>query len=279
MLILVILLIVIPASFIIVTLVDQAQGFFINFRDDVYAGHLRNLPFVKDQAEDVQNWLIEAQLNLKHTIVDGAVNLLGSAMDVAVGLFVMFFFMFYFFKDGRRLYYYFFDNIPLPKKYKEGISSELRVIVQGVLYGQVFTSIIQGILGGIILAIFGIPNAIFWAFLMIIAAFLPYVGTFIIWGPALLWMSTNQTEPYSNISLILFFLLNAGLVGNIDNVLRPYLIGRKSKLHAGLVLLGVLGGLQAFGLAGMIIGPIIFALLLVIARLLFSDDDDITPSA
>lgn len=266
MLALVLFLIIVPTAFITINLINQGTSAWANFRSDEIEQFIETLPLLQNQSEDVQEFLAEAQINLKHTVVDGAQRIIGQLPSFFLGLFIMFFIMFYAFKEGRSWYYYVLHHVPLKNEVKMKIAKEIRTIVQGVLYGQLLTALVQALIGTIILWSFGIPSWLFWGFLMIIAAFIPYVGTLIIWGPAAIFMILAD---YSWVAIIAFVALNATITGNIDNVLRPYLIGREARLHTALALLGVLGGLAAFGISGMVIGPIVMALFFVLLRIIF----------
>ncbi|RME53569.1 AI-2E family transporter [Candidatus Woesearchaeota archaeon] len=267
MLAIILILIIAPTIFIVSNLVNQATNAFINFKDENFERFLQKLPFIDSPEErnDLQEFLIDALLQLKHGVADSFLNTLSSLPDFLLGIFIMFFTMFYFFRDGRALYYATVKHLPFEDEVKKKLVDETKLIIQAVIYGQLFTAIIQGLAGTLVLFLFGIPQAAFWGFLMIIAAFIPYIGTFIIWGPATLFLVINE-EP--TIKIFFFLLINITFVSQIDNIVRPFLIGRKSQLHTSLALIGVLGGLKLFGLVGIVIGPIFLALLVVLTKTL-----------
>ena len=136
------------------------------------------------------------------------------------------------------------------------------VLTQAVLYGQVMTAVIQGALGGIALFIFGVPNWIFWGAIMIIMAFLPVLGTPLIWVPAAVGLILDG-EMARGVGLLIF---GATIVMNIDNFIRPRLVSGRTKVHPVLILIGVLGGLKIFGFIGMLIGPLVLALLMALIK-------------
>jgi len=116
--------------------------------------------------------------------------------------------------------------------------------------------IVQGALGGIAFAVVGIQGAAFWAVVMAVASVIPGVGTALVWVPAVIYLfATGKTV--SAIGMALWFIL---LVGTIDNVLRPILVGRDTEMPDLLVLISTLGGLAMFGAVGLIIGPVIAGL-------------------
>jgi len=138
----------------------------------------------------------------------------------------------------------------------------LRTITQAVLYGQVLTAVIQGGLGGLALLVFGVQNALFWGAIMIITAFLPLLGTPVIWVPAGVGLILDG-EVTRGILLLVF---GATVVMNIDNFLRPKLVSSRTNVHPVLILIGVLGGLRVFGFIGMLIGPLILAILVALIK-------------
>ena len=169
----------------------------------------------------------------------------------------MFFVMAYLFQAGQGI----FDRvkllIPLAPNLKDKLIDEIRNVTSAVVYGQVMTAIVQGLLGGLGFLIFGIPNAIFWGFVMVIISFLPLVGSALVWLPAAVFLFLSG-EKYQGVGLLLYCII---VVANIDNFVKPRLISGKSNIHPVTVLLGVFGGLKLFGFIGLFVGPLILALL------------------
>jgi predicted PurR-regulated permease PerM len=199
---------------------------------------------------------------LKGFLVRTAPNLLGSVSDVTVGLFIMFFVLFYLFRDSEKSYQRLRALIPLAPNLKERLIQEITSVTWAVVYGQVMTGLIQGTLGGIGFLIFRAPNPFLWGFVMIIFSFLPLVGTALVWVPAgILLLLSGAT--FRGIGLLVW---GAVLVTNVDNFVKPRLISGRSNIHPVTVLLGVLGGLKLFGFIGLVVGPLILALFIALAR-------------
>ncbi len=135
-------------------------------------------------------------------------------------------------------------------------------MIHAVIHGQFTTALLQGIIGGIALWVFGIPNPIFLGFLMFLLSFLPIVGSALVWIPSALWLLV-QNHTYAGIGLLAFGFL---ILINIDNFVRPKLIHNNTNLHPVFVFLGVLGGLEAFGFSGILLGPIVLLMLTVLVR-------------
>ncbi|HIH11940.1 TPA: AI-2E family transporter [Candidatus Woesearchaeota archaeon] len=178
---------------------------------------------------------------------------------VAAGVFiaVMGFSTSYFLDHGKNIKETIMRLLPLRAQDKDRIMERLEETMNAVIMGNVSTSFLQGIVGGIIFALAGVPAAAFFGFLMAILAFIPAVGPALIWLPAAVYIAVIGS-PWKGVLMGVACLL---LLGSIDNVLKPKLIGNKLKLSSFAVFLGVLGGLKLFGIFGLILGPVLFALL------------------
>ena len=138
-------------------------------------------------------------------------------------------------------------------------------VTSAVLYGNISTALMQGILGGLGFWIIGMSSPILWGFVMMLFALVPYFGTAIVWLPAalnLIFIGYLQNDNSSTIRGIILVAYGILVISSIDNILKPRLIGAKGKVHPVLVLLGVLGGLSLFGFIGLILGPVMLALLM-----------------
>lgn len=193
-----------------------------------------------------------------------ATSLIGLLAGFFIGIFLMAFTMYYGFKDGEALRGWLYEAIPLKSEYKEGLFREVRSVIDAVFVGHIAVSIIQGILGGIGWWLFGLPNPVFWGFVMTILAILPIVGTPIVWLPAGIIMLALGNN-FAGIGILLWGGL---IVSTIDNVLKPKIIGNRAKIHPGVVLVGVMGGLAFLGFIGFVIGPVLIAVFLVVLRFL-----------
>jgi len=122
-----------------------------------------------------------------------------------------------------------------------------------VLIGHVLVAVIQGVIAGVGLTLVGIPNAVFWTFVMVLLALIPLIGTFAVWAPASAYLAwTGNTTP-----AVALFVYGVFVVGISDEYLRPVLVNRYAKLGPSVIIVGVLGGLTVFGFMGIFVGPII----------------------
>jgi len=152
-------------------------------------------------------------------------------------------------------------------KHERYIMNRLKATTHAVVFGQIIVAAIQGFLGGLGFLIVGLPNPILWGTLMGFMALIPMIGTAVIWVPAGIYMVLQGLNSgqfigwigpeHSVLAGVILLVYGVLIVSSIDNVLRPMIIGERAKLHPALVFLGVLGGLQIFGILGIILGPIV----------------------
>ena len=256
------LIMVLPTVYLVSELVQQVSGAYTSFRAENIQRMGDYLSGLTGNRVDFQGMLNSALEQIRVSIVGIAPDILGSITELVLGLFIMFFVMFYGFREGEGFLKRIKELMPLDVGLKESLFYELRTITQAVLYGQVMTSVIQGALGGLGFLVFGVPNWIFWGAIMMITAFLPVLGTPIIWVPAAVGLILEGDMP-RGVGLLIY---GSTLVMNIDNFIRPRLVSGRSKVHPVLILIGVLGGLKFFGFIGMLIGPLVLALLVAIIK-------------
>lgn len=178
-------------------------------------------------------------------------------------VFIMFFTLFYFLIDGKRLLKYLMMLSPLRNEHDQLLIEKFTSISRATLKGTVVVGVVQGILGGIVFGIAGIPSAAIWGLTMMFFSIIPMVGTAIIWIPAGIIMLL-----LGNIWQGIFILvMGASVISVIDNILRPKLVGRDTEMHPLMVFFATLGGVSFFGLPGFIIGPIIVSLFLALGEI------------
>jgi predicted PurR-regulated permease PerM len=199
---------------------------------------------------------------LRTSILGVAPNILGSIGETLIGLFIMFFVMYYGFREGEGFLTRIKELLPLDPELKESLFFELKTVTQAVLYGQVMTAVIQGGLGGLGLLVFGVSGWLFWGAVMMIMAFIPVLGTPLIWVPAAAGLILNG-ETGRGVGLLIY---GGTIVMNIDNFIRPRLVSGRTQVHPVLILIGVLGGLKIFGFIGMLAGPLVLALLVAFTK-------------
>ena len=198
-------------------------------------------------------------------IISNVTKFISSLPFIFLNLFVMTFVIYYLLIDGHAVVNRLRNIIPLKESHMQHVFDKFHDVTFAVFYGNIFVAIIQGILGGVGFFVLGVESPVLWGFVMILFALIPYFGTAIIWLPAALnllfkgYLENDASYTARGIILIVYGIL---VISSIDNILKPRLIGSKAQVHPVLVLLGVLGGLSLFGFIGLILGPVMLALLM-----------------
>lgn len=202
-------------------------------------------------------------------IMTSTKEMLSSIPKMIIKFFMMLFLLYYLIKDFERFKGRIRKYIPINQTEKSEIIEEIEIVTKAVVYGTILTAIIQGIIAMIGFSIFGVNSPIFWGFILIIAALIPIPGSAIIWGPISIIMITkgiilqNPIIIGKGIGLLIYGIL---LISTIDNIIKPKLIGNKVNMHPALIFLGVLGGINMFGMIGIIFGPIIFGIIITLMK-------------
>lgn len=179
-----------------------------------------------------------------------------------VQLLVMLYSLYYFFKDGEDWLKRLMHLLPFGDKNEEVLYEKFASTGKATLKGTILLGGLQGTLGGILFAIVGIPSAAFWGLIMIVLSIIPAVGAFLVWFPAAIYLLATGSI-WQGIVLI------AGgiVIGLLDNLLRPPLVGRDIQMHPMVILFSTIGGLTLFGVSGVVVGPIIAAFFLAIIQM------------
>lgn len=195
----------------------------------------------------------------RQTAAGSARRALPTLFEFFLGFFVFLFLLFYVLHQGQALVGFVRRAIPLTEERMDRLLGESARAVDAVFKGEILVALVQGLVAGIGWWLFGYPDPVLWGFVATLLSIIPWTGAAIVIVPFGVW-SILQGDVVRGASFIAFGVV---LVGSIDNVLRPILIGRAGEIHPALVLLGVVGGLSAFGLAGLFIGPLVLTLLRV----------------
>ncbi|RQH08868.1 AI-2E family transporter [Paraburkholderia dinghuensis] len=177
-------------------------------------------------------------------------------LQVVVSFFVMLYMFFFLVRDGREISRSVRDAIPLDELHKQHLIRKFTTVIRATVKGNLAVAFVQGALGGIALWVVGIQGAVLWGFVMMLLSLLPAVGAFLVWGPiAIYLLSTGAIA--RGLGLAIFGVL---VIGTIDNILRPVLVGKDTRLPDWVVLISTLGGISLIGVNGFVIGPLVAAL-------------------
>jgi predicted PurR-regulated permease PerM len=216
--------------------------------------------FGLDSIATVQARLSEAAVNGSKFIATNVLNIGMNAFDILVSFFVMLYLLFFLLKDGSALAERIQRAIPLSPQHKQHLFSKFTTVIRATVKGNFLVAAAQGALGGVAFWFLGVQAPLLWAVVMAFLSLLPAVGAALVWGPvALYFLATGAL--WKGLGLTLFGVL---VIGMIDNVLRPILVGKDIKMPDFLVLISTIGGMAIFGLNGFVIGPVVAALFIAL---------------
>lgn len=219
-------------------------------------GTFKNYPIIRDLNFDEINWqgaLQDVAKNLG-SIVTTVINKTSKGtFQIITDLFITLFTMFYFFRDGEKLVKRIKYLSPLDDVYEEGLIHRFVSVSRATIKGTVVIGIVQGALGGITLAICGVQSPILWGVVMVVLSVIPLVGGWLVLYPAAI-IQLALGNVWQGITI---FVVTIIIISNIDNLLRPRLVGRDAGMHDLMIFFSTLGGISVFGIIGFIIGPVI----------------------
>lgn len=182
-----------------------------------------------------------------------------NTFDLVLGLFLALYLLFFLLRDGDALAAILQRALPLRPAQQQALIERLVVAVRATIKGSVIVAAVQGVLGGMIFWMLGVGSAPFWGMLMALASLLPAIGPALVWVPAAIWLLV--TAPlWKGLVLIGF---GAFVIGLVDNLLRPLIVGKDLELPDWLVLLATLGAIFTLGVNGFLLGPMLAALFVV----------------
>lgn len=219
---------------------------------------------IDDEAEKFLTGFINNTLGSVSTVLDIVTNL-------SIGLSLSIFVLFYLLTDGKNFKSWLMDTAPMPEDIQQELYDKTYRTTWAVVKGHVLVAVAQGTIAGLGLFVAGFESYAFWTFVMILLAFIPLVGAFLVWGPAGLYLLVSG-RPYAGVFLLLW---GAVVVGFTDNFLRPLLVDRRAELHPAVILIGVIGGLYVFGAAGIFMGPISLGVLKSVLEVFSTSYDDL----
>ncbi len=221
----------------------------------------------------VQGLIPKDLLGLQHSLVVSVSLWLGanvplvfsigqSTAGLVMGLGVTLYLVFFLFRDGESLTKHFTSAIPMPPEVRADLLSTFTTVVRATVQGDIMVALLQGALGGFGFWVLGVHAVLLWTVLMSILALLPVFGAALVWGPvAVYFMATGHVV--EGLGLLIYGTLVISLV---DNLVRPYLVGKATRIPDFVVLLSTIGGIASFGVQGFITGPVVAAMFIAVWR-------------
>jgi predicted PurR-regulated permease PerM len=283
----ILVMVILPLTLIGAALVDQAARVY----EMISSGQLDFGAYFKQIIRALPQWLItllerfeltdlptlqqklsDGAAQVSQAIGKQALNVGRYTFDFLVSLTVMLYLLFFLLRDGQALAARIRQAVPLSRKYKQRLFTNFTTVIRATVKGNVLVAAAQGTLGGLIFWFLGVQAPLFWGVLMAFLSLLPAVGAAIVWAPVAIYFLVTGAI-WQGVVLIAFGVVVIGLV---DNILRPILVGKDTKMPDYVVLLSTLGGMALFGINGFVIGPVIAALFIA-AWDLFASADEFHP--
>ncbi len=212
------------------------------------------------EPDGLKEKLSGAALTSGQWIASHALNLGQNALRFMVMLLLMFYLLFFFLRDGHAIVERMVQILPLGDARERQLFDRFAGVVRATVKGTFVIAAIQGMIGGITFALLDLRAATLWGVVMAILSLLPAVGAVLVWGPAAAVLIAGGDW----VSAAILVAVGIFVIGLADNLLRPILVGRDTKMPDYLILLATLGGLALFGISGMVIGPLIAALFITL---------------
>lgn len=272
---LILAMVILPAAILAVALINEAASVYQRIHSGAIDPTHIWTNFRAGMPDWLSSWLDRIDLGNAATAktilgggaADGVRAILGQALSIGQSLFgllinlmLMLYLAFFLIRDGETLQHSIRRAVPMRTDHLELLASRFVVVVRATIKGSIVVAILQGLIGGLVLWALGIEGALLWGVLMGAASLLPAVGTGLVWVPmALYLLFTGQI--WQGLVLVVCGLF---VIGMVDNVLRPVLVGRETRIPDYVVLITTLGGLQLFGFHGIVIGPVIAAMFIAV---------------
>jgi predicted PurR-regulated permease PerM len=265
--------VIVPAIFLSIAVSKEG----VTLYQDISSGEIdfsgpinwiqKSLPSVIEQGKSLGIDIVELKQKISSSALQSSqwfashvISFGQNTLRFTVLFFIMLYLLFFFLRDGEKIISLIVRILPLGDEREHFLLSKFAEVSRATIKGTLVVGMVQGSLGGIMFAILGIQSAIFWAVIMTLLSIIPAVGSALIWIPAAIYLIANGMLA-KGIILIVF---GAVVIGMADNILRPMLVGRDTKMPDYLILLSTLGGLAMVGISGFVLGPIIAAFFLTI---------------
>jgi predicted PurR-regulated permease PerM len=275
MVLLIVLLVILPLTLIGASLAQEASGVYGRLQSGeldivrLFQRMLDALPpgvtklldrFGLGSLAEMQDKLSAGLLKGSQFLATQALNIGQSTFDFFVNLFVMLYLLFFLLRDEGELSKRVKSAIPLRPEQRNALLLKFTVVIRATMKGDLLVALLQGALGGMIFWFLGITPSLLWAVLMAFLSLLPAIGAGLVWMPVAIYLLATGSV-WQGVVLIAYGALVIGLV---DNFLRPILVGKDTKMPDYVVLISTLGGIEAFGLNGFVIGPVIAAMFIAV---------------
>lgn len=269
---LVVVTILVPATFVTLAVIGELSGMAGTVGTGSWWDSAQVLvqkvqawvPWIDLHQLESRDFLLERLQSWSGILANRTLGMVGGVMSTVVQVFLVIFTMFYVFRDGDTIRHALYDVLPLDRSQARTVVARTQEVIGASVYGVLVIAAIQGTLGGFIFWVLGLPSPLLWGVVMFFLCMIPMAGAFLVWAPAALLLIVSGAWGRG------LFLIAWGVlvVGSIDNFLSPRLVGQRARLHELLIFFSVLGGLDVFGVLGIVLGPVTVALTLAVVDVL-----------
>ncbi|MFH1917708.1 MAG: AI-2E family transporter [Nanoarchaeota archaeon] len=260
------LLILLPVWFLTPMMIDQSFKVFQASQQIDFVKPLKTIfpNFFSSEAfsNEVASTLRSFATKVTNSLVNELAQFILNFPTIFLQFLVVFFTFFFVLRDKDELISYIQSLLPFSKDIENKLFESSKDITISVIYGQVIVGLLQGLAVGVGFLIFKVPNALFLTLLACLAGVFPIIGTSIVWAPVVIYLLIAGNA-FPAFGVVIFGLISMG----IDNLVRPIIVAKKTRMHSALILIGMIGGVFLFGILGFILGPLILAYLLIILEI------------
>jgi predicted PurR-regulated permease PerM len=193
-----------------------------------------------------------------------------STMEFFIAFGLMLYLLFFLFRDGRALSRTIRDGLPLSRAHTNQFMAKFASVVRATVRGNIIIALLQGLIGGVTFWLLGVQPALLWGVLMVLLSLVPAVGAAIVWVPTAIYLAVTGDW----IKALVIVGVGVFVIGLVDNILRPPLVGKETKLPDYVVLISTVGGISLLGVNGFVIGPLIAALFIAAWSLFEKERED-----
>jgi predicted PurR-regulated permease PerM len=259
-------LVLVPMFFLIMNIIEQIRLLYILIQDEIKAGIIQDIyksgivqktmSFLDINAADMAKKATDLVQNLSGMALSSAQAVIAYPLNFIINFFFLLLMLFFLFKDGDRLESAFYNTLPFPNDLVESVIRRLKEVIRVLLAGNLLIMILQGLVVGLGLFIVGIPVSLLGGGMAAILSLIPVVGTSLVWAPAVLYLVF--TESYFQALFLGIWCLGFYLL--LENIVKPKVFSKKLNFQPVVLFFLLLGSLRAFGLAGVLIGPLLLTL-------------------
>ena len=287
-LLLCLVIVILPMALVTSTLITEVTG----VTQRIKAGDINFRSYFQQVLTALPHWLLDWLDRLGLSNLQGVLDRLSAGLaqggqmlatnalaigqntfDFLVSFVIMMYLLFFLLRDGRGLARMVRDSIPLEPEHTRYLLSKFATVVRATVKGNVLVALAQGALGGMAFWVLGIHAAVFWGVVMALLSLLPAIGAALVWGPVAIYLLSTGSV-LSGVGLVMWGIL---VIGLSDNVLRPLLVGKDTKMPDYLVLVSTIGGMSLFGINGFVIGPTIAAMFIAFWALFNHKQESMRP--